>query len=427
MGQNSKPLSNKAIELMKPRDSDKADVGENRGLRVTCGSTGKKTFFYRYRSPTTKKLVQMSLGVYPEMSLERARIRLRELKLIRHQDRCPATEARDTQAKEIQQLKIENESRNFTVRDLIELYLTQYIEDRRREDGGIVPGARKPKGQDEVRRTLYGDAVRVLGDMVAADVSRQNIIDMIMKIVARGANVQAGAVLREFLAAYEYSMGIGKFDDSFINPVLQAKTSLKRTKLKLTSEKGRRVFDDGELKELLRWLPGSTYTEVQKNVIKFTLWTGCRTGEVCNAAWKDIDLDKGIFRIKETKTGVERDVQLSSQALIFLRDLKSVTGEFLFPSQRTRKPIQQKQLTEKAWRMRGEGTMIDLAPWTPHDLRRSVRTGLSRLQCPRDVAEAILGHAAKGIEGTYNLHQYSEESRHWLQVWADHLDQLIKS
>ena len=77
--------------------------------------------------------------------------------------------------------------------------------------------------------------------------------------------------------------------------------------------------------------------------------------------------------------------------------------------------------------MRGEGTMIDLTPWTPHDLRRSVRTGLSRLQCPRDVAEAILGHAAKGIEGTYNLHQYSEESRHWLQVWADHLDQLIKS
>ena len=37
---------------------------------------------------------------------------------------------------------------------------------------------------------------------------------------------------------------------------------------------------------------------------------------------------------------------------------------------------------------------------------RTVRTGLSRLGCPSDVAEAILGHSKKGIEGTYNLHGY---------------------
>jgi hypothetical protein len=34
------PLSSKAIEMMKPTDKDKADTGENRGLRVGCGSTG---------------------------------------------------------------------------------------------------------------------------------------------------------------------------------------------------------------------------------------------------------------------------------------------------------------------------------------------------------------------------------------------------
>ncbi|WP_213991512.1 integrase [Sodalis sp. dw_96] len=37
----------KAIEMMEPTDKDKADTGENRGLRVTCGSTDVKTFFYR--------------------------------------------------------------------------------------------------------------------------------------------------------------------------------------------------------------------------------------------------------------------------------------------------------------------------------------------------------------------------------------------
>lgn len=69
--------------------------------------------------------------------------------------------------------------------------------------------------------------------------------------------------------------------------------------------------------------------------------------------------------------------------------------------------------------------MLDIPHWTPHDLRRTVRTGLSRLQCPTEVAEAILGHSKKGLIGTYDLHQYTEQSREWLQRWADHLDALL--
>lgn len=42
--QNSKPLSYKAIESMKPGDKDKVDVGDYRGLRVACGKTGRKAF-----------------------------------------------------------------------------------------------------------------------------------------------------------------------------------------------------------------------------------------------------------------------------------------------------------------------------------------------------------------------------------------------
>lgn len=71
--------------------------------------------------------------------------------------------------------------------------------------------------------------------------------------------------------------------------------------------------------------------------------------------------------------------------------------------------------------------MLDIPHWTPHDLRRTVRTGLSRLQCPTEVAEAILGHSKKGLIGTYDLHQYTEQSREWLQRWADHLDALLRA
>ncbi len=228
--QSIKPLSHRAIETMKPKDKDKADIGENRGLRVTCGASGKKSFFYRYRHPITNKLVQMQLGIFPSMTLEQARTRLRELKQIRHLGRCPATEAKEQLVIAKDNSEQELVSCIFTVTDLVELYLAQYIEDRRLPNGNVIQGARKPKGQSEVRRTLYGDAVKVLGDRSAAEVSRQNIVDMIMAIVARGANVQAGNVLRELSACYEYAIGLGRFDDNFINPAFQAKSSLQTNK-----------------------------------------------------------------------------------------------------------------------------------------------------------------------------------------------------
>ncbi|MCL1029776.1 DUF4102 domain-containing protein [Serratia sp. arafor3] len=61
---------------MSPGDKDKADTGENRTLRTTCGATGVKTFFYRYTSPLTHKLTQVKVGHFPNISLAQARVEL---------------------------------------------------------------------------------------------------------------------------------------------------------------------------------------------------------------------------------------------------------------------------------------------------------------------------------------------------------------
>ena len=118
-------------------------------------------------------------------------------------------------------------------------------------------------------------------------------------------------------------------------------------------------------------------------------------------------------------------MQLSTQAINFLKVLRLNSDTYLFPSSRTKLPIQQKYLTENAWRMREQGQMLDIPSWTPHDLRRTVRTGLSRLQCPNEVAEAVLGHTKGGVEGIYNLYKYDAECEKWLQIWADYLDSLL--
>ena len=177
--QSTKPLSSRTVEAMKPGDKIKADTGENNGLRVKCGTTGVKTFFYRYKSPVTDKLIQVKIGSFPETSLAEARVKLQELKQIRRDGRCPATEAKEQkqlereQVQELEQGQSDSGQKSFSVEDLVELYLTQYIEDRKSPSGKIIAGARKPKGQSETRRTLYGDVIPTLGTMPANSITRK--------------------------------------------------------------------------------------------------------------------------------------------------------------------------------------------------------------------------------------------------------------
>lgn len=437
----SKALSAKAVEGMKPGDKVKADIEENSGLRVNCGKGGTKTFFYRYRSPEVESLVQIKIGNFPDISLSEARVELQKLKAMRRQGICPKAESirnKNKLAQIKEQELIQQEENSFSVEELVELYLTESIEDRV-IDGKKIRGARKPKGQAEARRTLTVDVINVIGDTPAAKLTRNDVINLIKGIIqTRGANVQAGNVLRELSAAYEYAIGIGKLPCDFANPAFLAKAGLRQAKVKLTPNKGRRVLSDKELSLMLEWLPGSGLSTTQKNVLRMALWTGCRSGEVCRAEWVDIDLNKATWHMRDSKNDAERHVQLSDQLVNFLKQLKLTTKTYVFPSTKTGKPIQQKSISETKWQLQhpsrvkngrrlkmNQKWITTIDDWSPHDLRRTVRSGLSKLGCRSEVAEAILGHSRKGIEGTYDLYNYEKECKIWLQKWADHLDELI--
>ena len=436
-------LSARAIDKMKAGDADKSDIGEYTGLRVVCGKTGLKSFVYRYRSPVDNSLKKITLGNYPNMSLAEARIELQKLKLLRSQGICPVSQRKEEKA--LNKQKKEEPTahiKTLTLKDVVDLYLTEVIEDRAIVDQRtgvkkIVDGSRNLKGQQETRRTLYADAVKELGHKQADRIVRKDIVELIKRIIDRGAQVQAVRVLSELISAYDYAIGLDYFSESFANPALLAKSSLKQTRIKLTSNKRTRVLSDSELRHVLSWLPESGFSTHHKSILMIALWTGTRTGEICSAEWKSIDFDKATWHLKATKNGTERFVQLSKQCLNHLKALPSLNSLYLFPSFRTGKPIAQKTLTEVKWLLKGEGRAKnhnfqphqlwpkDMEDWNPHDLRRTLRTNLSRLGCPADIAEAVLGHSKKGIEGTYNLHTYERECAEWLQKWADHLDALF--
>jgi len=61
-------------------------------------------------------------------------------------------------------------------------------------------------------------------------------------------------------------------------------------------------------------------------------------------------------------------------------------------------------------------------PWTAHDIRRTVATGLQKLGVELHVISAILGHViVSGVGGIYQRHAYEREKAQALDAWAKHV------
>jgi hypothetical protein len=131
----------------------------------------------------------------------------------------------------------------------------------------------------------------------------------------------------------------------------------------------------------------------------------------------------------------EHIVPLTDDILRVINSLpRFESGEFLFSSDfgrnavwmgtRVKERLDERMLrTLRAMaRKRGDDSRkVDLEPWVNHDLRRVVRSGLSRLRVVDEIAESLLAHRRKGIQGVYDVHDYLEEKKEALTLWAGRL------
>ncbi len=62
--------------------------------------------------------------------------------------------------------------------------------------------------------------------------------------------------------------------------------------------------------------------------------------------------------------------------------------------------------------LREQNPKANLPRWTPHDLRRTARSLMSRAGVNADHAERCLGHVIGGVRGTYYRHEFKDEKRH---------------
>ena len=263
---------------------------------------------------------------------------------------------------------------------------------------------------DEIERIFDHDILPELGRRKPEEISTHEVSKLLDKIAVRSPSV-AWAVRRQ-LSAF-YSWAIPRLPHGATNPVTNAS---RPPKVKARD----RVLSDDELK--LLWNIVENEREPWRTAVKLLILTGQRREEVLSADWKEFDLQKKVWTVPagRAKNGKAHLVPLSPAVVALLKQLPKRTGR-LFPKGTG-------IVSRAAKRIRD--AMGDVPPWTWHDLRRTVATGLQRLDVRLEVTEAILNHVSgsrAGIVGVYQRHDWAEEKREALHKWAAHVARLVNA
>jgi len=90
--------------------------------------------------------------------------------------------------------------------------------------------------------------------------------------------------------------------------------------------KRERALTEDEVKRLIDACPGYL-----KPIVITAIYTGLRKGDILSLKWKDVDLERGLIRLLEQKTGKTRNIVLNSDMKSLLQSLP-VRGEYVFPN-----------------------------------------------------------------------------------------------
>lgn len=289
---------------------------------------------------------------------------------------------------------------------------------------------RERKHPDEPKRHFERDILPKIGTFKIRDVKRLHVKAVIKAIGERGATRTAnmvGVLLRQFFA---YAIEEGVLDVSPF-PVAQKKymggTEISRN----------RVLNHQEIGQI--WIAATQLAWPFGHALKLLLLTGQRRNELRLVKKTDLLLNdhKPTWtipkeNIKQTKRAPKREdhiVPLSPLAAHLFREAMLAAGDsnWVFASQRNEghdKPLTEDSLNRCLYRYRAkDNAVFNVAHWTPHDLRRTLATGMAEdLNIPPHVIEAILNHTLQGVAGVYNRGRYRTEMCAALNAWASHVE-----
>jgi integrase len=161
------------------------------------------------------------------------------------------------------------------------------------------------------------------------------------------------------------------------------------------------------------------------HILRVLLLTLQRRSELALAEWREFDLKAKTWTIPDAraKAGKGHVLPLSGWAVDELQKLKVMAdgSKYVLPGVDNSAPIDPKYITRSVARCLQRFKKHGVGAFTPHDLRRTGRTGLARLGVRVDIAERVLNHARERMEATYDVYDYLDEKREALEKWASYL------
>jgi integrase len=155
---------------------------------------------------------------------------------------------------------------------------------------------------------------------------------------------------------------------------------------------------------------------IAARALEIAILTACRSGEVLNARWDNIDLGKALWVIPAgcMKAGREHRVPLSARAVAILEALQEPrTGHFVFSGAGGCKPLSGAAMTRELRRMKADGVTV-------HGFRSTFRDWASETTSfPHEVCEQALAHAiGNKTEAAYRRGDLFEKRRKLMEAWA---------
>lgn len=393
---------------------------EGQGFAIRVYPSGEKGWYFIYTFEGRKRF--MKLGTYPDVSLLKAREKHGDAKKKLTNGVDPLAE--QEQAKE--------ERRDAsTVSGLIEEYI-------------LLHAKKKKRGWAEDERILNHDALPTWGKRKAQDITKRDVVLLLERIIERGSPGSANNNFKIIRKMFNYA----------VEKDIIKVTPCAGVKMPADEVRKDRYLSESEIFAFWTNIDTCLGSDEVKRALKLVLVTGQRPGEVIGMHTSEISGSRWTIPAERSKNKREHHVYLTKTALDLVGPLEVLDDEtkemkpkgFVFRCPHIGKERAMENTAPARVISRNmtvpvlhEGTpvfdkagkpvttnKIGVDKFTPHDLRRTAATFMSKIGFMDEVIDAVLNHTKQGIIRTYNVNRYDKEIQQVLEAWERRLISIVE-
>lgn len=415
-----------------------ATIDGREGLMVRVFPSGAVSFRFRYTHAGQRRV--MVLGEFGSNGLSLADAFELHAQAQREIEKgLDPIEEREKRQHEAQRAR-EERAASGTVADLVEQFVHRKLRAERWDEArqAWVRDSKmktKPRKRPEAAQALLSANLvnakldgETVGKIKAPDLTRRQLVRLLDAIVDRGAPVTANRV---------YALLKQMFEWAAAKDIIPASPMAGVERPGGEESPRNRTLKPDEIRAFWEKIETADMAAPTRLALKLLLVTAQRRGEITAAKWSHFDLEEKLWTIpvellKSSHSRREKPephpVPLSPLAIDLLRQLKAVTGKgiYVLPSHvdaGKERPYSERVLSRA---VRNNEKHFGIEHFTPHDLRRTAASFMTKLGIPRLHVEKVLNHSTGDIAEVYDRHDYLPEKREALNRWGAALADIIE-